>query len=289
MIIGSLVIGLFCAGCTEQTVTENQSSGPQQPSKGAISFVATPYGTELSSGNVMLLMLEKAGYTVDMKVADVGLSWQAVGDGNVDFFIGAWLPTCHGQYLDKFEDDLDFVRKSLIGTRCGLVVPSYVEIDSISDLNTNKEKFNSKIIGIEPGAGIMVGTEDAIDAYNLDFELQAGSEIGMLAALKDAIANNKWIVITGWSPHWMFMGWDLKYLDDPKNIYGGEEYIATFTKKGLKEENPEIYGILERFSWEPSDMESIMYDVQNGMTDKDAAQKWIDAHPEKIQEWLGTP
>ena len=76
--------------------------------------------------------------------------------------------------------------------------------------------------------------------------------------------------------------------------------ILTIQKISMEEKNilqpslkkdwkkPEIYGIPERFSWEPSDMESIMFDVQNGMTDKDAAQKWIDTHPEKIQEWLNS-
>ena len=39
----------------------------------------------------------------------------------------------------------------------------------------------------------------------------------MTAALKSAIANDEEIAVTGWTPHWMFARWDLKYLDDPND------------------------------------------------------------------------
>ncbi|SFH42833.1 Substrate binding domain of ABC-type glycine betaine transport system [Desulfotomaculum arcticum] len=51
----------------------------------------------------------------------------------------------------------------------------------------------------------------------------------------------------------MFAKWDLKYLDDPKNIIQGKEtqFIATMVKKGLKDEAPAVYQILDNFKWEP--------------------------------------
>lgn len=275
---------MLAAGCVGEA---DDTAAPAATEKGTVVLGVTPWGTELSSGNVMKIVFEKAGYDCELQIVDVGPVWQALASGDVDAFIGAWLPTCHAPYLEKYGDQIVEVRKNLIGTRCGLVVPAYVTIDSIEELNSEKEKFDGTIIGIEPGAGIMQGTEEAIEVYGLDYELQAGSEVGMLASIMKAYDDGDWVVVTGWSPHWKFSRWDLKYLDDPENIYGGEEYIVTFAREGLSEEKPGVYAILERFKWDAADMESVMYDIEEGMSEEEAARKWVDANPEKVDEWIG--
>ncbi len=40
--------------------------------------------------------------------------------------------------------------------------------------------------------------------------------IEMFYISAEAIRKKQWIVVTGWSPHWMFGRWNLHYLDDPK-------------------------------------------------------------------------
>jgi glycine betaine/proline transport system substrate-binding protein len=285
-----LVIGCFIAasiliaGCTGQGAAPQDGESAVQET---VVLVSTPYDTELSSANVLKIVYEQAGYDMEIKIVDVGLAFQAVADGSVDCFVGAWLPTCHGNYFDSYEDEMEFVRVNMQGTRCGLVVPAYADIDAIEELNAASDRFEGEIIGIEPGAGIMKGTEEAIDVYDLEYDLLTGSEASMVASLKSAIDDDEWVVVTGWSPHWKFVRWDLKYLDDPENIYGGEEYIATFTRQGFREDMPEAYAILERFSWDASDMESIMLDMEEGMTEEEAAAKWVDAHPDEVAAWLG--
>jgi glycine betaine/proline transport system substrate-binding protein len=78
--------------------------------------------------------------------------------------------------------------------------------------------LGGRIIGIDPGAGIMAASEKALIEYELDYELVEGSDATMVATLKQAIDNNKWVVVTGWAPHWKFATWDLKFLDDPKGF-----------------------------------------------------------------------
>ena len=58
-------------------------------------------------------------------------------------------------------------------------------------------------------------------------------------------------MVTGWTPHWKFSAYDLKYLEDPKGTLGGAENIKTIARKGLEEDMPEAYKILDRFNWEP--------------------------------------
>jgi glycine betaine/proline transport system substrate-binding protein len=143
-----------------------------------------------------------------------------------------------------------------------------------------------EIVGIEPGAGLMKLTNTALEDYELDdWTLLEGSSAAMVAELQKAYSNKEPIIITGWSPHWMFSSFDLKYLDDPKGSFGGAEDINTIVRKGLEQDAPGAYRILDQFSWEPSDMEAVMVEIADGMDPTEAAEKWIGANPDKVSKW----
>jgi len=143
-----------------------------------------------------------------------------------------------------------------------------------------------KITGIDPGAGIMQATEEAIKEYELDkWKLVSGSGAAMTASLKKAYDKKEPIIITGWNPHWMFSKYDLKYLDDPKGVYGGAEEIHSIGRLGLKDDHPEAYKVLEQFKWEDTDMGAVMVDIQDGEKPEVAAQNWINENEEKVAEW----
>lgn len=148
------------------------------------------------------------------------------------------------------------------------------------------EEIDYTITGIEPGAGITQATENALKEYgNLEgWNLETASTAAMLTSLGEAIENEEPIVVTGWSPHFIFAKYDLKYLEDPNEVYGGVEIIKTITRKGLKEDMPEAYEVLDRFHWEASDMEQVMLDAQE-MDFEEAAQKWVDNNEDKVSEW----
>jgi len=246
------------------------------------------WSSEVASTNVVKAVLqEKMGYDVEITSVSAAAMWQAVSTGDVDGMVAAWLPTTHGHYLERVKDNVVDLGPNLVGTKIGLVVPTYVTIDSIDEMNANADKFDGKIIGIDPGAGIMSTTEKAIKEYNLtNFELVSGSGATMTAALKSAIDNNEWLVVTGWTPHWKFARWDLKYLKDPKGVYGKEERINTIVRKGLKEDMPEVYKFLDNFKWTPEDMAEVM--VWNTENDKpyENAVRWINENKDKVQKWL---
>ncbi len=148
-------------------------------------------------------------------------------------------------------------------------------------------KFDGEIIGIDPGAGIMSTTEKVLKAYNLDkIELMEGSGATMTAVLKNRVENNEWVCVTGWTPHWKFAKWDLKYLKDPKNVFGGTEYISTIVRKGLKAEKPEVYKFLDAFYWTPEDMQQVMVWNSEGGEPYDNAVKWIEENKDKVDAWL---
>jgi glycine betaine/proline transport system substrate-binding protein len=275
---------IFVAGCTDEAGSPTTEPGAGAAKEVSIGYVL--WDSEIASTNVLATVYTQAGYTVELKAVDAGPLYQALADGQVDMSISSWMPATHANYWETYGDSIDMVGQNLQGAKIGLVVPTFVTIDSIDEMNSVADKFDNTITGIEPGAGIMAATETAIEEYDLDYTLLASSSAAMAAQLTDAYAEEQWIVVTGWTPHWMFVRFDLKYLDDPKGIYGGEEYIASLARMGFKEDNPDAYAILERFSWEPSDMESVMLAVEGGETPEDAAQAWVDANQDTVNYWI---
>lgn len=151
---------------------------------------------------------------------------------------------------------------------------------------TIEEKLNYTINGIEPGSGTMELANNALQDYeNLNnWNLTESSTAGMLGELDKAYKNEEPIIFTGWNPHWMFAKYDLKYLEDPKKSLGEIENINTIVRKGFKEDLPNAYTIVDRFYWEPEDMETVMTDAQDSNFE-DAANKWVEENSDTIAEW----
>ena len=284
LVLFVLFCGIIVAGCTDEAGPG--TTGPAAEAAKEVSIGYVLWDSEIASTNVLKSVYEQAGYDVELKAVDAGPLYQALADGQVDMSISSWMPATHANYWDTYGDSIDMVGQNLQGAKIGLVVPSYVTIDSITEMNGVADQFDGTITGIEPGAGIMSATETAIEVYGLDYTILPSSSAAMAAQLSDAYADGDWIVVTGWTPHWKFVRFDLKYLDDPEGVYGGEEYIASLARMGFEEENPEAYAILGRFSWEPSDMESVMLAVEDGETPEDAAQALVDANQDRVLYWI---
>jgi len=283
--ITGIIILIFAAGLVLAAGCTGTPEDTQEPKEITIGYTA--WTSEIASSSVLEIVYEKAGYKVNKVMADPGMLYQALADGDVDIDPGAWLPTYHQHYLDKYQGKIELVGKNLEGISVGLAVPAYVEIDSIDQLNSVKEKTGGRIVSLEAGSSMTQFTQKAIDEYGLDYEVLASSETAMLSELKRSLNKNEWIVFTGWRPHWAFMRWDLKMLKDPKEVFGTEEFIGSVARTSLKEDDPEAYGIFERFSWSKEDIESVMEDRESGTPEKEAAQKWVDNNPEKVNIWLG--
>ncbi len=142
------------------------------------------------------------------------------------------------------------------------------------------------ITGIDSGAGIMEATENAIEAYGLDYDLLESSDAAMVAALSDAIDNNEEIIVTGWTPHWKFGAWDLKFLDDPKLEYGEAETINTMVRLGFKADEPVAYEIFDNFHWTDNEISEVMNMNSSGMNPDESARKWVDENQDLVSEWV---
>jgi glycine betaine/proline transport system substrate-binding protein len=273
-----LLIAASLTGCGEQQLESDRNK--------KVELVYVEWSSGVASTNVIRVVLEQQGYTVTLTSVSAAAMWQAVASGDADAMVSAWLPTTHGHYLKQVKNKVVDLGPNLEGTRIGLVVPDYVTVDSIIELKHQADRFQRRIIGIDPGAGLMSKTEEAINLYQLDFGLIEGSGATMVAALNDAITTKQWILVTGWTPHWKFARWDLKFLADPKNAYGQNGRIHTIVRRGLQESMPEVYRILDRFYWSADEMMALMEQNRHKRADPyQNAQQWVSDHRERVIEW----
>ncbi|MNO12148.1 Glycine betaine/carnitine transport binding protein GbuC precursor [compost metagenome] len=275
-----ILLVAVAAGCSSSSSKSDQTV--------KLAYVA--WDSEIASTNVVKEVLEsKLGVAVEMLQVDAGPMWAGIADGSADGMVAAWLPSTHASYLEKYGKDIEDLGANLEGTKTGLTVPAYMDVNSIEDLKNPDvaKSLNNQIIGIEPGAGIMTASEKAVDAYGLSgYTLLESSSAAMAQELQKAYADNKPIVVTGWTPHWMFANMDLKYLEDPKGIYGGAEQIHTMVRKGLKEDMPDVYRFLDQFQWTPDDMAQVMVEIQGGKSPEDAAKDWVSGHEDQVNTWI---
>src|SRR5699024_2215694 len=120
-------------------------------------------------------VLEDKGYDVEVtNFSEWGIAYAALRKGDVQILASQIDYAAH-DYWHKYKTRLEKISPVSYGLYQALAVPKYVDIDSVEDLNANADKFNGRIVGIEPGSGLMQDAEDAVDAYNLDLKLISGS------------------------------------------------------------------------------------------------------------------
>ena len=267
----------------------------------AVSMAASPAAAEVKIGwtawsdaefvtkLARQILEERVGEEVNLIQTDIAPQYQGVAQGDIDVMMMSWLPGTHSDYMDKVEGKVVSLGILYDHARLGWVVPEYMDVDSIADLKSEEwaDKLDGTITGIDPGAGLTRLSKKAIEEYGLSdmYNLQTSSGAGMTAALDRAVKREQPIVVTGWSPHWKFGKWDLKYLEDPKKVLGSFERIHAIARQGFYQENIDAAMVLSRM-WIPlDDLQAAMYDAQE-TSYEEAVDKYIKNNEKRVNYWV---
>lgn len=280
LLTAMLVIGLLVSGCGGSSETKKPAGKTVR-----IGYVNWAEGVAMTH-LAKAVMEDKMGYTVNITMADVAPVFTSVANGDYDVFMDAWLPVTHESYMKEYGDKLLDLGTSFQGAQIGIVVPDYVTIDSIEQMNTVKDKFGGQIIGIDSGAGIMMATDRAIADYGLNYKLLSGSGPAMTAALKDAVEKKEWIAVTGWNPHWKFASWPLKFLQDPKGSYGKTEDIHIVARKNIESDLPEAAQFFKNFKLDSQQLAGLMGSVENSANPLEGAKEWMKKNESVVNGWI---
>ncbi len=287
LLIGMSFIILSVVACNSST-GQNDRNKHDDERKGTLELAQPPWVNSVPQAYMVKVVIEDhLGWEVNITEADIGVIFAAIANGTTDFFVDVWLPDSHEPFIEEHGDDIELLEPFTAVPPNGLVVPTYVDIDSIEELNEHRDKFNGEIIGIEPGAGLNIVTRDAIEAYGLDYTLVEGSDFAMTASIQDAVDNEEWIVTLGWSPHWKFTIFDLKYLEDPLEAFSDTRYLYPAISKDFKEKAPEVVDFLNKWEVEEATWDELIYQINIDEIDPETAvRNWLDDHQDIVDSWL---
>ncbi|MFE2432585.1 ABC transporter permease/substrate binding protein [Streptomyces sp. NPDC059373] len=244
-----------------------------------------PWDEGIASTYLWKEILEERGYAPQATQYDVGALYTGMSTGKVDFETDSWLPTTHKSYWDKYKSHLDDYGSWYGQTSLELTVPSYVKgIDSLADLKGRSKEFGGKIIGIEPGAGMMKMLNDTVlKKYGLDGEYQVttGSTASMLAQLDRSIKAKQPVVVTLWSPHWAYSKHSLKKLKDPLGAWGKGDGVHTLARKGFASDEPQVAKWLKDFKLDEKQLTSLEAAIQDAGQnhEQDGVRTWLKTQP----------
>ncbi|MDK1378709.1 MULTISPECIES: glycine betaine ABC transporter substrate-binding protein [unclassified Sinorhizobium] len=230
-------------------------------------------------------VLEDAGYTVKVtEFSEWGIAYAALSKGDIQI-LASQTDYVAQDYWDKNKNRLEKISPVSHGLYQGVAVPKYVNIDSVDQLNDNADKFSGKIIGIEPGSGLMRDTAAAVKDYGLKLQLVEGSTAAMTAALKSAIDRQEWVAVTIWEPSWMMQKYDVKFLKDPKGVFPPPQSYYWIGQKGFSEENPQAREVLASVYVPLADITAINSAVSDGKKMDEAVKEWTDSHADLLKRW----
>jgi glycine betaine/proline transport system substrate-binding protein len=229
--------------------------------------------------------LEKEGYTVTVTTfADWGVAFAAITRGDVDVMI-SHINYVAADYWVKNKDRLEKLSAVSHGDIQGIVVPNYVNIKSIDQLNSIKDQMGGKIIGIEPGSGAMREAHEAVNQYGLQYTLVDGSTAAMTAQLQSSLERKQPIAVILWDPSWQYKKFPVKMLEDPKHVFAPTQTYYWIAKKGFAAANPHAREALASMFVPIEDVGTMTVQMKDGKTMDQAVDTWWNEHQVLVQKW----
>ncbi len=243
------------------------------------------------------VVLEALGYETDIKILSVPVTYTSLASGDIDVFLGNWMPTMEADIAPYREaGTVDTVRANLEGAKYTLTVnktAADLGIRSFADIAAQSDALEGKIYGIEPGndGNRLIMDMIAADAFGLSgFEIVESSEQGMLAQVARADRRGEPVVFLGWEPHPMNANFDLTYLEGGDDWFGpnfGGATVFTNTSAGYADSCPNLGTFLGNLSFTLAMENEIMGAILNdGEDPADAAKAWLTSNPATLDGWL---
>ena len=242
------------------------------------------------------LMLDALGYETNIKVLSVPVTYTTMKSGDIDVFLGNWMPTMEGDVRPYLDDgSVESLRVNLEGAKYTMAVPQATYdagLQSFADIAKFKDQLGGKIYGIEPGNDGNRLILDMIenDAFGLKgFELAESSEQGMLAQVVRLVKKGKDIVFLGWEPHPMNANIDMAYLSGGDDWFGpnyGGATVYTNVRAGYAAECPNVGALLNNLEFSLAMENEIMGAIlDDGADPQDAAKAWLAGNQDVLDGW----
>ncbi|MEK0084792.1 choline ABC transporter substrate-binding protein [Benzoatithermus flavus] len=243
------------------------------------------------------VVLEGLGYQPKSEILSVPVTYQSLKNGDIDIFLGNWMPTMEADIAPyKKDGSVEVVRANLEGAKYTLATLSYEAekgLKDFADIAKFKDQLKGKIYGIEPGNDGNRLIQKMIDENKFGlggFELVESSEQGMLSQVERASRSKEPIVFLAWEPHPMNVRFKITYLTGGDEVFGpnfGGATVYTNVRKGYLQACPNVGKLLQNLAFTlPMENEVMGSILDGGKEPAEAATAWLKANPAILDDWL---
>ena len=270
--------GLVVAGCGGGDIEETDTAAAGGEECGEFNMAINPWvGYEASAYVVGQLAANELGCTVEYKNLKEELAWQGFGTGEVDVVIENWG-----------HDDL---KKTYI--------------TDWQNLNKYADKFATSESGgkgqlLDGDPSFVTNDEALVENLDLDYKVvYAGSEAALIQTFRQAEANKEWVLGYFYDPQWFMSEGPLVKVDLPPYKPGCDvppeevdcdypEYqLDKIASKEFMDSGSPAAELVQNFEWTNEEQNVVAkYIAQDGMSQEDAAEKWIEDNPDMVEAWL---
>ena len=245
---------------------------------------------EVVSKMAALVIRKALKQPVNLTLSDINIQYRSVANGELDAMMMAWLPETHKDYMAKYGDDLVEFSTLYSGAKLGMAVNEHCDAEVLNTIDDLKKPeavaaLDGRIYGIDPNSGIMSMTRNMLSKLGSDLVLEEGTSFSMAREVEKANQSGQCVAFPMWNPHWMFGAMNIRYLEDPDRLYGGEESIKIVVRKGFEDDFPKVAKLFRNMQFELTEVESILAEAKQSDAEK-AVRNWIKSNQNRVMGWL---
>jgi glycine betaine/proline transport system substrate-binding protein len=302
------VVGLGLTACGEGDIKEADTSGGDC---GELTIAINPWTGYVSNAYVIGHVAEtELGCKVDYPEVKEEVGWQGMADGSIDTIVENWG---HADLVKKYIDEQGTVQDAGLTGNDGIIgwyvppwmVEEYPDITNWENLNKYADLFETsesdgkgQLLDGDPS--YVTNDEALVKNLDLDFKVVVGgSEAALIQSFKSAEDNKTPLLAYFYEPQWFFNEMDLQRVELPEYTPGCDadpaevdcDYPPYALNKLISTEFAEsdspAVDLIKNFSWTNEDQNTVStYIAQDGMSPEDAAEKWVEDNPDKVEAWL---
>jgi glycine betaine/proline transport system substrate-binding protein len=301
-------VGLGLSACGGGNIESNDSASGDC---GELNIAVNPWTGYVSNAHVIGMVAEKElGCKVEYPDVKEEVGWQGMSDGSIDTIVENWG---HPDLVKKYIDDQGTVVDAGLTGNDGIIgwyVPpwmaeKYPDILNWENLNKYANLFETSESGgkgqlLDGDPSYVTNDEALVKNLDLDYKVVVGgSEAALIQSFRSAEDNKKPLLAYFYEPQWFFNEMDLQRVKLPPYKEGCDADAAKvdcdyppyklnklISKKFADSGSPAV-DLVKNFTWTNEDQNTVStYIAKDGMTPDDAAEKWIEDNPDKVDAWL---
>jgi glycine betaine/proline transport system substrate-binding protein len=300
------------AGCGGGNIKNDKTaSSSGGKSCGTFNIAVNPWTGYVSNAHLVgYVAAHKLGCTVNYQDVKEEVGWQGMANGTIDTILENWG---HADLTKKYIDQQKTVQDAGLTGSNGIIgwyVPpwmakKYPDITNWKNLNKYASMFKTSESGgkgqlLDGDPSYVTNDEALVKNLKLDYKVvTGGSEAALIQSFRTAEKNHKPLLAYFYEPQWFFSEMKLVKVNLPpytKGCDANADKVACdyppyklnklISKKFADSGSPAVK-LVKNFTISNDDQNLVSeYIAEKKMSPDDAAKKWIDANPDKVNAWL---